>query len=854
MSSQQNNNTSSRSSFFHSSMEEASTNMSMSMSMSMDTTGMNTTADQSILFQTAAGGGPTATAAVGSTATSPSPVAATAAGNASSHNQHQHLENNSNSNNNNVTPSANREREHNTNNNNNNAELLANDSWDVEDARVALRKAVQMLSHRGLKLASKWAAEQLIGLAPPNTSATTGNGNRNFDFKGVLDSALGVASTTASASISLNEGGNDLELYAKSILDLGEYHRAAAVLSVNPTIDSISSEDNNNNKSNNNSSSNWANADADTRRSIGKAKSQGGDLGIQPPRKNLTSYGTYLRAYALYMAGERRKEEEVLELRDPLERTTVTNSYLSQLASELHSCYMNGNGNSRKNNNNSNTLDGFGLYIYGVVLKEIQKSPTSSNIKSSPRSTVHGHMNGQRYEHGYGHEYPHGHQNRHHHSIESPTAQSILIQSLIAYPYNWSAWLDLAEICIMDPSIHPEVEAMLKPISAHWMYHFFCVHLFLENQANENAIMVMERLIHGAGNSNGHGNGASTNEDGFFVSSPYLQSQLAVAHYNMRDYDTAQTHFTMSSDRDPHRLDQMDVYSNILYVKEDKVALSTLAHRAVKLDKYRPETCCIVGNYYSLKAQHEKAVFYFQRALKLDRSYLSAWTLMGHEYLEMKNTAAAIEAYRRAVDINSNDYRAWYGLGQTYEIMNMLLYALFYYQKAVELRPYDPRMWCAMGGCYLGLERRSDAMRSYERAVANHDAEGIATKKLATLYREDGDSEKAARCYLRHLELRYQAQLSQSSMSTDGATVEVVISSVNVDEPEAEALLNLASYHRDNGKFEMASLCCSRLLDYPGPEKELAKGLLREIRSILDKNQMKTKKAVTRNESFEFSP
>ena len=50
----------------------------------------------------------------------------------------------------------------------------------------------------------------------------------------------------------------------------------------------------------------------------------------------------------------------------------------------------------------------------------------------------------------------------------------------------------------------------------------------------------------------------------------------------------------------------MDTYSNILYVKEQFAALSHLAHRVAAADKYRPETCCIVGNYYSLKGQHEK--------------------------------------------------------------------------------------------------------------------------------------------------------------------------------------------------------------------------------------------------------
>ena len=57
----------------------------------------------------------------------------------------------------------------------------------------------------------------------------------------------------------------------------------------------------------------------------------------------------------------------------------------------------------------------------------------------------------------------------------------------------------------------------------------------------------------------------------------------------------------------------------------------------------------VLGNHYSLRAEHEKAVKYFRRATELDRMYLSAWTLMGHEYVEMKNSHAAIEAYRRAV-------------------------------------------------------------------------------------------------------------------------------------------------------------------------------------------------------------
>ena len=116
----------------------------------------------------------------------------------------------------------------------------------------------------------------------------------------------------------------------------------------------------------------------------------------------------------------------------------------------------------------------------------------------------------------------------------------------------------------------------------------------------------------------------------------------------------------------PHRVDDIDIYSNILYVTENRLKLSRLARDFLELDKDRPEVCCLVGtsfflhtallkttkllgNHYSLRSEHEKAIRYFKRATELDRTYLSAWTLMGHEYVEMKNSHAAIEAYRRAV-------------------------------------------------------------------------------------------------------------------------------------------------------------------------------------------------------------
>ena len=173
--------------------------------------------------------------------------------------------------------------------------------WNVEATRSALREAAAQLGRRGLKLAAKWAAEQVVGLPPPHPGAAGPD----------------VPPSPPSSSSS---GGSDLELHARTLLECGEYRAAASTLSgppVNPSGDAAaataaaaaSAAGAGVGKMRNNRAA--ANRAALSTSSSGA----GGDLVIGPPLGGLSPFGTYLRAYSLYMAGERRKEEEVVELR-----------------------------------------------------------------------------------------------------------------------------------------------------------------------------------------------------------------------------------------------------------------------------------------------------------------------------------------------------------------------------------------------------------------------------------------------------------------------------------------------------------------------------------------------------------
>lgn len=61
------------------------------------------------------------------------------------------------------------------------------------------------------------------------------------------------------------------------------------------------------------------------------------------------------------------------------------------------------------------------------------------------------------------------------------------------------------------------------------------------------------------------------------------------------DFGQAEAQFKKIWTLDPHRIDDIDIYSNILYVGESKLELSKLAHEFLALDKDRPEVCCLVG-------------------------------------------------------------------------------------------------------------------------------------------------------------------------------------------------------------------------------------------------------------------
>mmetsp|Transcript_19560 Transcript_19560/g.21229 ORF Transcript_19560/g.21229 Transcript_19560/m.21229 type:complete len:268 (-) Transcript_19560:1354-2157(-) len=220
---------------------------------------------------------------------------------------------------------------------------------------------------------------------------------------------------------------------------------------------------------------------------------------------------------------------------------------------------------------------------------------------------------------------------------------------------------------------------------------------------------------------------------------------------------------------------------------------------------------------------------------------------MGHEYMELRNTGAAVQCYRNAIQICETDYRAWYGLGQTYEMLHLYQYALYYFKKATSLRPSDARLWSAVGNCLLKLGLKAESIGTYERAVAAGDREGIATRDLARLYRDDDEQSKAADMYYKFLKCNLfslaQGDEEQSIPYSESledlvnkfhewtdSTKEEEQFDVVVDSDQAEALLFIANHFRSQ-RPHLSGYFCQRLLNFNGPEGDEARILLKDLRT-----------------------
>ena len=197
---------------------------------------------------------------------------------------------------------------------------------------------------------------------------------------------------------------------------------------------------------------------------------------------------------------------------------------------------------------------------------------------------------------------------------------------------------------------------------------------------------------------------------------PWVLAQIGRAYYEQNSYAEAEKTFARIKTMSPSRVEDMEVYSTVLWHLKHDIDLAFLAHEIVEIDRNSPQAWCAVGNSFSLQRDHDQALKCFRRATQLDPKFAYAFTLQGHEHMANEEYDKALAAYRSAIAVENRHYNAWYGLGKVFQQQGKYAFAEQHFRTAASINPTNATLVTCIGVVLEKMKNPKAALVQYSKA------------------------------------------------------------------------------------------------------------------------------------------
>lgn len=209
---------------------------------------------------------------------------------------------------------------------------------------------------------------------------------------------------------------------------------------------------------------------------------------------------------------------------------------------------------------------------------------------------------------------------------------------------------------------------------------------------------------------------------------------LAKCHFESMDYKRSALVFQKLRKLDPLRVQDMEVYSTVLWQLKSKAELGFLAHDLTSIDRESWQAWCVTGNSFSSQNDSANALECFTRAIQLNSHCAIAFSLKGHEYLLNEEYQHAQDAFRSAIREDRRLYNAWFGLGMVYFKLADIDQAESHFTQAIKINPHNAVLYCFMGTIYEEKDDPVKAFQQFKKAAQLQPNNPIARFKLGRAY------------------------------------------------------------------------------------------------------------------------
>ncbi|KAK9451680.1 uncharacterized protein V1518DRAFT_409239 [Limtongia smithiae] len=214
---------------------------------------------------------------------------------------------------------------------------------------------------------------------------------------------------------------------------------------------------------------------------------------------------------------------------------------------------------------------------------------------------------------------------------------------------------------------------------------------------------------------------------------PFALSKIGRAYFEIVRYKEAEEVFVKLRLIDPMRLEDMEIYSTLLWHLRKDVELSFLAHELSDIDRNAPQTWIAIGNSFSLQKEHDQALTCFRRAAHLDPTFAYAYTLQGHEHVSNEEYESAQNSFRLAMRAEWRHYNAWYGIGMLFLKTGKFELAEQHFIQAARINPGNAVLICCIGMVLEKLHRDDEALTQYDIACSLQPMSALPRFKKARL-------------------------------------------------------------------------------------------------------------------------
>ena len=150
---------------------------------------------------------------------------------------------------------------------------------------------------------------------------------------------------------------------------------------------------------------------------------------------------------------------------------------------------------------------------------------------------------------------------------------------------------------------------------------------------------------------------------------------------------------------------------------------------------------------YSKKNQHGKAIKILEKSLNFIDDPSEVWLLLGMENMMTSNYSEAQKFFKKCLNIDPEDIQTLYNLiycndqlkeyGKSIEILNYIL----------NINPYNESAWHELGKQYLKINKKNEALTSFEFAIISDEKFSGAYVEKAKILEEKGNIIEAIENY-----------------------------------------------------------------------------------------------------------